>query len=234
MKNKTMRPYIAFDLETTGVDTDQVHTLEIGAVIDDGVSPIDKLRTFNVLIKEPLEYTEPYAMNLNAKILEEINSNESNLPILKPGEAMASFANFCKGVSDMAKQWDIDNGVGRATPSFSFAGKNASTFDFPILHTMLKRMHTQTQEVSGLDAQALVDVTNKFTIGAKGGFLKRRFVDLGSVYFDRFGYIPSQDEIMTLLGWEKVNHRAKDDAMQVVRALRAKWALRDEWPTKGV
>jgi hypothetical protein len=220
---KTIRPYISTDLETTGVATDKVHILELGAVLDDGVNSIDNLKTFNVLIKEPLQYTEEYAMNLNTDILQQIDSGKSGLPIMTPGEAFVAFAEFVQDGCGLALEWDQANGVERPSASISFAGKNISTFDFPIIHTALRRMTTQTKEVRGIDASVLMEVIANFTVGAKGGLLKRRFIDLGSVYFDQFGYIPSQDEIMNLLGWEKVNHRAKDDAMQVVKGLRAKW-----------
>lgn len=219
---KTIRPYIAFDLETTGVDVNNVHTLEIGAVFDDGVSPIEELKTFNVLIREEVyHYAEPYAMQLNYQVLKEIATKKSSIPILRPGEAMLSFQGFCENASPIAKQWDQNNGASYATPSFSFAGKNASSFDFPILHTMLARLLKMDIKESGVDPEVAAGIVKAFTIGT--GFLKRRFIDLGSVYYDDFGYIPSQDEIMTFLGWEKVNHRAKDDAMQVVRAIRNKW-----------
>jgi oligoribonuclease (3'-5' exoribonuclease) len=74
-----------------------------------------------------------------------------------------------------------------------FAGKNVANFDLPFL---LKN-------------------------GLKVSYA-HRIIDVGSMYFDSFGYVPSLDEINVLLGRKAVTHRALDDAKDVVNAIQKK------------
>ncbi len=75
----------------------------------------------------------------------------------------------------------------------TIAGKNASGFDLPILK-------------------------NKgFPI-----LYSHRVIDVGSVYFSDFGYVPSLNEINEKIGYEPVKHRALDDAYNVIYAVRNK------------
>lgn len=63
-------PYMALDLETTGLDRQQAHILQIAAIYDDG-GPIEELIKFNVVVKNPtITYGEEYAMNMNRGLLE--------------------------------------------------------------------------------------------------------------------------------------------------------------------
>jgi oligoribonuclease (3'-5' exoribonuclease) len=75
----------------------------------------------------------------------------------------------------------------------SIAGKNVGVFDVPILKNQ------------------------GFTIKCK-----HRFIDVGSIYFIDFGYNPGLNEINQKLGISPVSHRALDDALNVVQAIRAK------------
>lgn len=47
-----------------------------------------------------------------------------------------------------------------------------------------------------------------------------RIIDVGSMYYPLFGYVPSLDEINKLNGHAAVSHRALDDAFNVVQAIR--------------
>lgn len=54
-----MRPYVSIDIETTGI-SDESHILQIAAVYNDLVSPVDELKTFNVAIKyDVMTHCEP-------------------------------------------------------------------------------------------------------------------------------------------------------------------------------
>jgi oligoribonuclease (3'-5' exoribonuclease) len=53
-----------------------------------------------------------------------------------------------------------------------------------------------------------------------------RSIDVGSVYFHKFGYVPSLGEINELIGYKPVSHKALDDALNVIAALR--WIMREE------
>jgi oligoribonuclease (3'-5' exoribonuclease) len=49
---------------------------------------------------------------------------------------------------------------------------------------------------------------------------KHRILDVGNMYFSKFGYVPSLQEINDLIGYKPVAHRALDDALNVVVAIR--------------
>ena len=104
-------PYLSIDIETTGLDRQRVHVLQLAAVYDNG-DPLKKLPTFNEVIKWPvINQAEEYAMNLNKKLLEQ--------DVISIEKARVEF-----------EQWlfKIQPG-GRLTA----AGKNIQGFDMPIL-----------------------------------------------------------------------------------------------------
>lgn len=109
-------PYLALDVETTGVDIARVHVLQLSAVYDNG-KPIKELSTFNVVIAWPkITYGEEYAMNLNKHLLERASKKDNVVSI---GQAKNLFERFL---------WEVQKD-GKIT----VAGKNAAGFDLPIL-----------------------------------------------------------------------------------------------------
>ncbi len=73
------------------------------------------------------------------------------------------------------------------------AGKNLASFDLPILKNN----------------------------GYKLPKYSHRIMDVGSMYYSKFGYVPSLNEINTLIKYRPVSHRALEDALNVVVAIRA-------------
>jgi oligoribonuclease (3'-5' exoribonuclease) len=67
-----MRPYVAIDIETTGLDPDTCQVLEIGAVIHDPAKPLLECPTFRACIKHNVITGTPRALQMNARLLEEI------------------------------------------------------------------------------------------------------------------------------------------------------------------
>ena len=86
-----MRPYVSIDIETTGI-SDESHILQIAAVYDDLVSPIDELKTFNVAIKyDVMTHCEPYAMGINAELLRKLMDKNFGVT---PNRATTDFMGF--------------------------------------------------------------------------------------------------------------------------------------------
>lgn len=109
-------PYLALDVETTGVNIEKVHVLQLSAVYDDG-GPVEDLATFNEVIAWPrITYGEEYAMNLNKHLLERAAKQDN---VVTVGKAKLDFDRFL---------WDVQKD-GKIT----VAGKNAAGFDLPIL-----------------------------------------------------------------------------------------------------
>jgi len=231
MKKTTIRPYVSIDIETTGVNKEKSHILEIGAVIEDGKSRYEELESLGIMIKEEsYEYAEPYAMQMNKGILKEVatakhdpkigfQDSEDGTRIMGLYQAFSELVRFIRKASDIAYAWDMDNAVLHPTTRISLAGKNVSAFDLPIIINNLTRLTVNTpNNVKG--CQGLVDFFNPDT-GSSA--LKRRVIDPGPMYFEDFGYIPSLGEINTLTSEHEVAHRAVADAMQVIKAVRYKF-----------
>ena len=109
-------PYISIDVETTGIDVNRVHVLQLAGIYDDG-SHIESLSTFDVVIRWPVIYHgEEFALNLNKGLLERAYKKDRVVSI---EEARESFGKWLASVQPR----------GRFTP----AGKNLQGFDMPIL-----------------------------------------------------------------------------------------------------
>lgn len=109
-------PYLALDIETTGVDRQRSHVLQLAAVYDNGKNKED-LPTFNAVVRWPvITHGEEYALNLNKGLLERASKNDRVLPVQQVR------INFDKWLEQVQPNGKI-----------TIAGKNAAGFDVPIL-----------------------------------------------------------------------------------------------------
>lgn len=115
------KPYVSIDLETTGLNPETCQILEIGAIIDDWVSPIEKLPRFHCYVIHKQIKGEPFALAMNAEILRLIANHEvhGHLQFLKPDQVGRQFA-----------FWLAGNGIKGKVLA---AGKNFAGFDLPFL-----------------------------------------------------------------------------------------------------
>lgn len=186
------KPYIALDIETTGLmDYDQV--LQVAMIYDDLKSPIADLERISFLVDNSEEVyhgpLDPVAISMNAWIFKEIvtsKKGKSNHLIVNTESARNVFHEFLKAHYDPA---------GKA---ITFAGKNVAGFDMKVL-----------------ERTGFINEYNKKSISY-------RVIDTGSLYLLDFGYVPTQSEINKLIGRQAVTHDALDDAMDVVCAIRTK------------
>lgn len=214
-----MRPYISIDLETTGLDTKKVQILQIGWVIDDGVSPRESLEKGSILIQNPaITYGENYALGMNAWIFQELmkKADQRKYPTTGPQEGIFRLACAIKKAAKMAHEYDVANGVKRPNQRVQIAGKNAGNFDWPIV---LNNHSGPIDSIS--DAE--------YHESALEGIMKvdHRFIDVGGAFFENFGKNPSFELICELVGMPAINHDALDDAMAVVIALRWKMGIKN-------
>jgi DNA polymerase III alpha subunit (gram-positive type) len=114
--------FVSIDIETTGLNPDTCQVLEIGAVIEDWVSPVDKLPTFHKIIRRDLLVGEPFALALNCKLLRQLSVKDLPDTCL-PEEAGRRFAEWLRlyGVDPKHVQ-----------P----AGKNFASFDEQFLNRL--------------------------------------------------------------------------------------------------
>jgi oligoribonuclease (3'-5' exoribonuclease) len=115
---KTSAPYVSIDLETTGKDPDFCQILEIGAVIEDWVSPLNDLPMFRRVFRIERIVGEPFALALNAKLLKEMDANTSEV------------ASACDIALDFL-HWLESHGIDPR--NVQAAGKNFGTFDLQFL-----------------------------------------------------------------------------------------------------
>ena len=116
-------PYLSIDIETTGLDRQKVHVLQLAAVYDNGKA-LEELPTFDRVIKWPvITHAEEYAMNLNKDLLERGFKKQNIVSI-----------NQCR---DEFKKW-LDK-IAPGSSRFAPAGKNVQGFDIPILENQVNK-----------------------------------------------------------------------------------------------
>ena len=115
--------YVSIDLETTGLNPDTCQILELGVVIDDLESPLDKLPHFRYKVKEPNYRGEPRGLAMNWRLLNELSTHK-HTTLLQPYNDMVGpeIQLTCK-VAAWLKENQID------PKRFLAAGKNFSNFD---------------------------------------------------------------------------------------------------------
>lgn len=112
-------PYVSIDIETTGVDLDRSHVLQIAAVYDNG-KDIEELPKFDQKIHwKEIGYLNPWSFKNNILLLDECLDENSNKETCSISEAQVRFDKWLSDVQPEGK--------------LTAAGKNIGTFDFPIL-----------------------------------------------------------------------------------------------------
>lgn len=118
------RRYVSVDIETTGLDEEVCQVIEIGAVIEDWVSPIESLPTFHCYVVHNPIVGEPYGLSMHQKILRRIATRETGYDYLEPDEVGPTF-----------KFWLESHGFDTKGPIIP-AGKNFASFDRPRLYRL--------------------------------------------------------------------------------------------------
>jgi hypothetical protein len=222
--NKKLRPYVAIDLETTGLDP-KSNILELAAILDDGVSPLNELRSINLLVKNPVvTHGEPYALALNADILVEINEGtdvSEGGRVTSVITALTALADMIYTCRELCQEWD--EGIRKIKPgsycSVQLAGKNIAGFDLPLIKSNLKSLLTSS-ECEMDTVYELMDIYSQDR--SKKSPIAHRVIDAGNLLFHAYGYVPESRELNEYIGYEDptVVHRALNDSVAVVKAVR--------------
>lgn len=210
--------YLALDIETTGLSPEHHHILQFGAVLDDlkVQAPIEELPTFQAYVLPPSDFGycgEPYALQMNAGILRTIATRprtpaKDGPLFLRPYQFMAEFVKWAVAQGLSSNKKPDKPGIyameadGPHHISFVPAGKNVAGFDLPFLRKC----------IPGWDQMRV----------------RHRVLDPAMLYTDPFTdqVPPDLAECLKRAGLDTtVTHEALDDAIQVVRLLRAKYPL---------
>jgi oligoribonuclease (3'-5' exoribonuclease) len=116
-----LNPYLSIDLETTGLNLDHSRVLQIAAVWETWDRPVEELQTFTCFVDNgPILYGEPYALWMNAWILEKIAKRRpEDKSVLPVAEARAEFSRFVRQLNN--------------NRMITIAGKCVAGFDVQIL-----------------------------------------------------------------------------------------------------
>lgn len=106
-----MLRYMAIDLETTGLDPEQDQILEMGAIVDDLITPVDKLPYFHTRVHHDRIAGHVKALIMNAQILSDLSNKVG--PI----------------TTDLAVEFFLFKNTHWGTERIIPAGKNFGSFD---------------------------------------------------------------------------------------------------------
>jgi hypothetical protein len=122
-------PYVSIDLETTGLNPDTCQIIEIGAVYDDWTKPLDKLPVYHRYVVDAIYQGEPFALALNAKILQKLAEAPANIDT-----RIDEFILGCAVVDDLVNWLTVNCGFDAAHDKVTTTGKNFAKFDLPFLN----------------------------------------------------------------------------------------------------
>lgn len=201
--NFNYKPYVSLDIETTGLSDDS-HILQIACVLDDSISSVDKLQTLDLVIRyDHYTHAEPYALFLNAKLIEKIAKNEVQTKL--PEHAANYLMEFMQKAFQLMKLYDEKAKV-------VLAGKNVAGFDLPKVKKFMEE---------NLDSDDRFKEFNKL--------IDFRTLDVGSLFFQEFRKNVSLETINKFVGRTEVSHNALEDALDVVHAIRHKMNNTDHY-----
>lgn len=112
--------YLAIDIETTSIKPEDGQILSFAAVIEDTsfLKPIKDLPSFYCVFKLDKIKGEPYALNMNRVLIEQISAGKS--------KSLIDQKKFCV----QFKEFLVLNGFDDTT-KLRVAGKNVASFDIP-------------------------------------------------------------------------------------------------------
>ena len=114
-------PYVALDLETTGLNVDHHQILEIGAVLNNPARPVIACSVFRRTTEpEGNIVGSPYALALNASLLRQIADGDCE-----------SLTSACHGLRD----WLFNPGIHHKNKA-TLIGKNIGSFDWQFLRRL--------------------------------------------------------------------------------------------------
>lgn len=122
-------PYLAVDLETTGLDAETCQIIELAAVVEtDWVTPVEQLPTLHVLVEHHEYHGQAGAISLNQRVFAEL---------AKPHPDRAIRTVHADRLTNTIGQF-----VGKHfTDTPTLAGKNVGTFDLAFLRKLPRWKH---------------------------------------------------------------------------------------------
>lgn len=204
---RSYRPYISLDVETTGLDSGSNRLLSFAITFDynDSVKPED-LPYMHIgigLEKDEVVYGSDVALKMNEDLIKDLeNARELGAPVVKGlrSEAViiddhdiipyliSSFLRDCRKIIPDIDTWKDQR--------FQLVCKNPGGVDVPFMKAFLG--NDKMEE-----------------------FFSHRAIDVGSMFVKEFGYNPGMSAVIKKLGLEhEVAHNAYADSLDNINAFR--------------
>lgn len=187
--------YVSIDIETTGLNPDRNQIIEFAAVIDDLVSPVDKLPKFHLYIMHKDYVVSPYTAILHRRIFEKFENNKLTDYPQESIDANKETFIVQEDLEFYFSNFLFKNGY-KVPMQITVAGKNFATFDL----LFIKKLNWQKIKFN------------------------RRMLDPAILYMDKSDEtLPNTEECLKRANInKKVSHAALDDALDVVNLIRNK------------
>lgn len=117
--------FVSIDLETTGLDAEKCDIIEVGAIIDDWLFPLEEPPIFHCYIVKNNYCGQAMALSMHAEIFRRIAIREEGYTYLYPSELPNALGHWMK--ENGAYQIDPENPD--REPRAVIAGKNFGMFD---------------------------------------------------------------------------------------------------------
>ncbi len=195
-----MTPYVSIDIETTGLNPQTCQVLEIGAVIDNG-GPVEALPKFRAVLKHDSFRGEAYAFSMHPTLLREI-------ALVKVPKSYCVENDLSTAACIMRPDQVVERFINFLTfygvptdKGFTPAGQNYASFDKAFLEQCVPRWKSDVK-------------------------IKHRTIDTGNLFWRKDDeYLPDTQECYRRAGLPvHVAHTAIEDAVGVVKLIRAYWA----------
>lgn len=195
--------YASIDIETTGLDEEWCQVLEIGVVVDDtdwwwgdDFRPVEDLKTYRITLLHDRIEGQPYALQMNQKILHRIATFDRRKTVYDCENE--EYVYPTKAAATLGAFLKREGFMTEADPRFTAAGKNFGSFD----KQFLKRLPGWNKHVK----------------------MRSRVIDPVMLAWcpDEDTELPNLDTCLERAGVSgTVTHDAVDDAMDVVKVVRA-------------
>jgi oligoribonuclease len=185
--------YISIDIETTGLDPEYCQILEVAAVADDLAKPrpMSELPSFQTYVKRQRYRGEPYALAMHAGIFQKLIGDPDAISWCNDENLMEDFSEWLREVYGLKQAATL--------PKIVVAGKNFSGFDKVFLDRHFNEFNGDTLQ------------------------WHHRVLDPMMLYLKPDDIVPPSSEecLKRALLDPEVKHEALDDAMMVIKLLRA-------------
>lgn len=195
--------YVSIDIETTGLDPEACQILQIGAVIEDTENVVDlsDLPRFSCIVENPVYTGQPVALSMNVNILKKLGELERADKDQKTDLRKAHNIIPVGIVAKSFNMWLAGRGFEMSSTgaiTINAAGKNFASFD---------KLFLQKLPNWGANVQ-----------------MRQRIIDPAILFVNwkEDSSLPSLNQCLTRAGLAgEVSHDALDDALDVVRVIRA-------------